>query len=381
MHNYHLINLIKDELDISLVSIYDKVNTKYLQKSKIRYFNVKLPFQYIFDLSSKLKILGNFIRSLKDWLISKQMYKAYFNFNSEIVEFMDIHSEGYYFLKNRKNKFNIKVIIRSHTPWSLLKKYYSKEEIKNVDSKWSFERELFCFKNCDFITTPSNDLKIQLKNLFNLKENKIIVIPNIIDTDHFKPLKKRNEDNKFVLLHIGRFERSKGVETLIKSFIKIAMLYDDVYLVNVGKVNPDTFIKCKKLLNEKNLETRVTFENFINYNDLPNFYKNCDLVIVASEVYESFSYTVAQAMSCGRAVIGSNIGGIPETLDFGRAGLLFEPGNVNSLEESIKKVYLKKIDKKLLEYNARRFIIDNFSYKVLKSRYLDLYQGQIKLKK
>ena len=381
MHNYHLSNLLKDDMKIISISIYDQYNIDYLMKEKgIKHIFIKLPFQYMFNLSSRLKILDNWFRSYKDWIISKQMFKAKNNFSSNIMEFMDIHSEGYYFLKNRNHFKNSKVIIRSHTPWTLLRKYYRAKEKKNVDSKWSYEREYFCFKKCDIITTPSENLKLNLINIFNLNEKKIVVLPNIIDTDHFKPLKIRKNDGRFKMLHVGRFNRGKGAITMIKAFIKLAKKYDNIFLVNVGKTDANTLLKCKTLLKKNNLDQRVSFKNFINYRDLPKYYGHTDVVIVPSELYESFSYTVAQGMSCGKVVIASTIGGIPETLNYGKAGLLFKPGDVRSLIENIKKVYLKKINPKELENAARSFILKNFSFNVLKSKYLKFYIGQLKSK-
>ena len=59
--------------------------------------------------------------------------------------------------------------------------------------------------------------------------------------------------------------------------------------------------------------------------------------MVPSEIYESFSYTVAQGMSCEKIVIGSNLGGIPETLKFGELGKMFNPGNIKELVDSIEE--------------------------------------------
>ena len=101
------------------------------------------------------------------------------------------------------------------------------------------------------------------------------------------------------------------------------------------------------------------------------------MIIVPSEIYESFSYTVAQGMACGKIVIASNIGGIPETVDHGKAGLLFEPGDTQDLIKSIKKVYLGKVDVINIEKRARYHIKKNYSFEALKSHYLNYYKRQL----
>tara|TARA_B100001250_G_scaffold92747_1_gene77191 strand:- start:12829 stop:13959 length:1131 start_codon:yes stop_codon:yes gene_type:complete len=375
-------NLLKDDMNIKSISIRNKYNSKNLiDKNGIQHIFINLPFKKLFNLSFRFKILDSWVRAYKDWIISKEMFKEKNSFNSNIMEFMDIHSESYYFLKSKSYHSDLKVIIRSHTPWTLLRKYYENKERQNVDSKWAYQRESFCFKKCDIITTPSENLKINLIKIFNLDEKKIVVLPNIIDTDHFKPLQLKKKDGRFNILHVGRFNRGKGAITLIKAFIKLAKKYDDLFLVNVGKTDTNIYLKCKILLKKHNLEQRVSFENFVDYDDLPKFYGNSDVVIVPSELYESFSYTIAQGMSCGKIVIGSDIGGIPETLNYGKSGLLFKPGSTINLIEKIKEVYLKKINIKQFESEARVFILKNFSFNALKPKYLKFYKGQIKSKK
>ena len=115
--------------------------------------------------------------------------------------------------------------------------------------------------------------------------------------------------------------------------------------------------------------------DFIDYEQLPQYYHESDLVIVPSEIYESFSYTVAQGLSCGKTVIASKIGGIPETVDFGKAGFLFTPGHVEELEKIIESIYLKKVNVTEIEVHARNHILENFSIHALKEKYLQFYQS------
>jgi glycosyltransferase involved in cell wall biosynthesis len=172
-----------------------------------------------------------------------------------------------------------------------------------------------------------------------LPEEKITVIPNIVDTDHFMPSPRKINNQPFTFLHVGRFERAKGVITLTKAFIEFAKVNKDCILINVGVPRGPVYKYCHELLKSANMIDKVKFTGFVPYDKLPGFYTNADVVIVTSEIYESFSYTVAQAMACSKPVIASNIGGIPETLDSGRLGLLFEPGNIESLFEKLSYVY------------------------------------------
>ena len=372
MHNYNLIKAINSKIRCQIFSLESKSNELFYNELGIKYSGIKINSVYNNPHLLKLKFLKNTARYLSDNNISK-IFRKKVNGEIGLVEFMDIHSEGYHFLKNKRGK-RTNVIIRSHTPFSLLRKFFTKDELKGVDTLYTFEREKKCFEMADQITTPSQDLKKQIINLFNLSPDKINVIPNILDTTHFRPIEIRKK-KKFNILHVGRFERPKGVETMIKAFIEVAKEYNDINLINIGQPRGPSFNICQHLLNENNLTDRVTFKGYVDYNSLPEYYSISDLVIAPSEIYESFSYTVAQGMACGRPVIASKIGGIPQTLNNGIAGLLFNPGDVNDLTEKIITIYNNREHRDRLGKKARKFAVNQFSIDVLSKRYLEYYKS------
>ena len=134
-------------------------------------------------------------------------------------------------------------------------------------------------------------------------------------------------------------------------------------------------MKCMNWLEKENLSDKINFAGFIEYDDLPAYYNQSDTVIVSSEIYESFSYTAAQGMACGKPVIASNIGGIPETVNHGNAGMLFSPGDVDDLYGKIKELYYDVGKRDALGKKARIFSVNNFSIEVLKPRYIEYYQS------
>ena len=270
---------------------------------------------------------------------------------------MDIHSEGYHFLKNT-NKRNY-TVIRSHTPFTLLKKYFTKDELKGVNAWFSFYRENKCFDWAKLITTPSINLKEHLIHLFNINPDKIKVIPNILDTEFFRPYDKA-ESKDISILHVGRFERPKGVETLIDAFIRLNKEFDNIRLINVGMSRGNSLDFCKEKLKKSKLLNKVSFSGHIPYDELLKYYNNSDIVVVPSEIYESFSYTVAQAMACGKVVVASQIGGIPETTDNGKAGILFTPGDSLNLFEKLAQLIDNDDYRKRIGKRARHFAYNNF---------------------
>ena len=151
--------------------------------------------------------------------------------------------------------------------------------------------------------------------------------------------------------------------------------FNNIKLINVGSSRGPFFNKCMDLLKKNKLDQKVIFTGFVDYPDLPEFYAKSDIVVVPSEIYESFSYTVAQGMACGKPVIASEIGGIPETTNYGNAGLLFEPGNVDQLTGKIELLYASTDIREDFGRKARKYIVDYCSIDSLKPKYIEFYQS------
>ena len=131
-------------------------------------------------------------------------------------------------------------------------------------------------------------------------------------------------------------------------------------------------------IKQEGLSRNVQFTGFVKYEELPSYYAAADVVVVPSEIYESFSYAVAQGMACGKPVVASKIGGITETLNYGESGILFNPGDIDDLTEKIKFLYHDLKMRRLIGENARLFCKNNFSMEILQPKYLAFYQSILK---
>ena len=124
MHNKYLFDLLKDDFTINLISLENSQNQVHCNKNNISSIFIKSP-SIIFNKFSKTNFINKSVRFYRDRKISKNMANVLQTHKSSIVEFMDIHSEAYSYLKhNPKNVRKTVVVIRAHTPWGLLKKTY-----------------------------------------------------------------------------------------------------------------------------------------------------------------------------------------------------------------------------------------------------------------
>ena len=178
------------------------------------------------------------------------------------------------------------------------------------------------YEQVDLFLSPSRFLAELVSQ--RIPQEKIRVLHNGIDLDAYSP---GSSDHAYAL-YFGRLSREKGIETLLKTH---SMLGNEMPLKVVG-AGPL----------EKGLRERYPNAEFLGYQAgdvLKETIANSAFVVVPSEWYENCSMVVLEAMAMGKSVIGSRIGGIPEQIDEGKTGFLFEMGNVGELAAKMKALF------------------------------------------
>ncbi len=104
------------------------------------------------------------------------------------------------------------------------------------------------------------------------------------------------------------------------------------------------------LLEQKQKYSEVEFTGYKKDEELKELVKKASFVVGPSEWYENCSMSILEAMAFRKPIIGSRIGGIPEQIEDGKTGFLFETGNVRKLAD---KIMALASDKKLREKMGR----------------------------
>jgi len=175
------------------------------------------------------------------------------------------------------------------------------------------------YEGVDLFITPSRFLA-DLVGKYRLPREKIRVLRNGIDTTKFSP----GGADRGYALYFGRLSHEKGIETLLSAHAKM----DDVIPLKVVGTGPM----------EEELRRRFPSVEFMGYKSgakLREIVQQSSFVVVPSEWYENCSMVVLEAMAAGKPVIGSRIGGIPEQVEDGVTGFLFNMGDVSGLAEKM----------------------------------------------
>jgi glycosyltransferase involved in cell wall biosynthesis len=140
------------------------------------------------------------------------------------------------------------------------------------------------------------------------------------------------------LLYIGRFDKRKGGDLVLRVYAELAASYPRLKLTFVG---PDRgiagedgkTIKFKEFVQSTvpaSYQSRIDFLGQINHSDVMLLRRKHAVTIVASH-YEPFGYVVLEAMSCGCPLVATAVGGIPELVHDRKNGLLVSPQDVHGM--------------------------------------------------
>jgi glycosyltransferase involved in cell wall biosynthesis len=195
-------------------------------------------------------------------------------------------------------------------------------------------------KEADKIIVVSNATRDYVLSL-GADPERIEVLYNGVDLDRFKPLsgigdeiRKRLgiSENAIVVLSVRRLVYKNGIDTLMESAgIAIKKNPKLVFLV-VGQ-GPD-FEEVKARIEQLGIGNNFRLTGFVSDEDLPFYYNASDFFVLPSKSGEGLPLVALEAMACGRPVIATNVGGIPEIVMKGW-GKMVPPDAPDSLAEAV----------------------------------------------
>ena len=164
------------------------------------------------------------------------------------------------------------------------------------------------------------------------------IIPNGIDAQefggsHIEPIERFNDGRPNVLF-VGRLEKRKGFRYLLEAFPRIVEAFPDVRLIVAGAYSKEDKEPFVLHAHEHHLHS-VKFVGQISSEDLPRYYKTCDVFCAPSTGFESFGIVLLEAMAAGKPIVATDIAGYRSVVEDGQDGLLVEPENEQALAEAI----------------------------------------------
>ncbi|MED4270805.1 glycosyltransferase [Geobacillus stearothermophilus] len=279
------------------------------------------------------------------------IYRAIKNFNPDIIHvhssFAGLFVRTIYFFKKK----DVKIIYCPHG-WSFL-----------IEENY-FKKKIYAF--VELILSIKTDLIINISNYelngsvrYGIPKNKSVLVYNGIN--EVKRISKKevslDSEDKIKIGFIGRFDKVKGVDILIDIFKNNTFNNLQLYLIG-GSVLGDLSISIPQ---------NIKYLGWINNNEIDSYILQFDAIIIPSRG-EGFGLVALEAMKNAVPIIASNRGALPELIEHGVNGYIFDINNLNELKEillSLNKQELKRMGLNGYNLFRRKFTSDKMNKLIL----------------
>lgn len=180
--------------------------------------------------------------------------------------------------------------------------------------------------------------------------------------------KKTQDIVKF--LFTGRLVYYKGCDILLKAFVNVPNAI--LTLIGTGTMESE----LKKMASDLGLMNRVRFSGDVSIEELYKEYEECDVFILPSILRsEAFGLVQIEAMAFGKPVINTKLpSGVPYVSLHNITGLTVEPGNIDELKKAMIWMTEHPEERLIMEKEARRRVIDNYTIENMLDNVLELYE-------
>ncbi|RJO65808.1 MAG: glycosyltransferase [Candidatus Omnitrophota bacterium] len=235
-------------------------------------------------------------------------------------------------------------------------------------SRMAFWFDSFCLLFCTKLIVSSERMKEYCKKQFYINKRKISIIHNSVDLKSIpvfldeQRLEIRNKlgikHNELVLIAIGRLDKAKGFDILIKSFSMAKQTMNNLKLIIVG--DGDLLNSLKDLAKDKAVANDVVFAGAIT--NIYEFLSIADLYVLSS-LWEGFATVLLEAMSMKLPVVATDVG-ISKWLLTGngfKCGSLVPPNDANALSAMIINLLNDPTKRNSMGINGRVVVENNFT--------------------
>ncbi|EKA2552435.1 glycosyltransferase family 4 protein [Listeria monocytogenes] len=234
-------------------------------------------------------------------------------------------------------------------------------------------------KEPDVIICPSHEVEEMTADLF--KKAKIFYLPNGVDEKHFIPDEENRlairkqygiSSQEIVVASTNRMEPIKGMSYLIEAIPQILNKYNQVTFLIAGDGSQlEKFEdKLKKYTNKSG---KVIFTGRLTNQEIKNVINTADIYVQPS-LMEGCSIAIIEAMSCGKAVIASNVGGNPDIISK-EIGLLVPAKSVVALKDAIEYCIKNPEECKMMGKNSREQVERQLNWTILAREIEQIYSS------
>ena len=233
---------------------------------------------------------------------------------------------------------------------------------------------LFALKRAHKVATVSFALKGLIEKMAPLQKD-VSVIRNGVRQDAFFPIDKTKGRERLglpvsrkAILFAGNLLPVKGVDALLRAFVNVSTSNQaDLIIIGKGESAPE----LKALTKALGIEARVLFTGTVRHDEIPLWLNACDVLCLPSR-REGFPTIIVEAFACGRPVVATRVGGVPEAVINDSLGILINSNHPDVLASALNTALAKEWNNQAIAAYGRRF-----SWRAIAEEYHHLYEEML----
>lgn len=181
------------------------------------------------------------------------------------------------------------------------------------------------------IIADSTAVKGMLLSEFSLSSSDVHVVPIAgVDMETYRPKGSHSESEKVTVGTLGTLTKQKNHEVVLE----IAEIFESSGVEFVVAGDGPRREELELTVSKRNIDN-IRFEGYVQ--EPWRFLQSLDVYFQPS-LYEGLCITVIEAMACGLPVVGSDVGGISQTVEHGRTGFIANPEDIDSFTDYLRKL-------------------------------------------
>jgi glycosyltransferase involved in cell wall biosynthesis len=233
-------------------------------------------------------------------------------------------------------------------------------------------------RRSDRVTAISNYTAGELRELADVPIEVIPYTTSLPDVTPASTPASASQGGTGPVLFVGRLVERKGVGHLIEAIARLGPTGPRLEIVGEGPERP----RLEALAQRLGVASRVVFRGKIPPDELQASYARAAVCVLPSVLdargdTEGLGVVLLEAMNHGTPVIASRVGGIPDIVEDGVSGLLVPPGDADALAAAVQRLGDDPALARRLGEAGRRRLREQFSWRAIVQRWLDLYAGLV----
>ncbi len=249
------------------------------------------------------------------------------------------------------------------------------------DFKYAGNVEHWACREADRLICVSEHTRREAIERYGALPERAFAVHNAVSEENF-PCPKPEElaefrrrlagDDEKIVLYVGRLDREKGVDVLLRAFARVVHRGQRARLVIAGTGSLEE--ELRKASAEQGIQEAVTFAGYVMADELSRLYRSAQVLCVPS-LYEPFGIVALEGMICGLPVVASATGGLTEIIDDGASGWLVPPGNENALANALSCVLEEAGVAQRLASSGQRRVREVFTWERVAKQIQSIYGG------